>query len=75
MPNGDPDFEKKELPILEKYSLNNIDMITLLNDKLNEIIQWEFGKWNKVHYGNKRIWKRFSKNEFKNLNKDLPFPK
>ncbi|MHC4069727.1 MAG: hypothetical protein ACYS18_10845 [Planctomycetota bacterium] len=53
--------------------LSNIDLMKLLNEKLDEMLSWEFGKWDNVYGGYKRIWKGHRK-DFEKWREGLPYP-
>ncbi|MHC4070104.1 MAG: hypothetical protein ACYS18_07170 [Planctomycetota bacterium] len=57
----------------ETYELSSIDLMKLLNEKLDEMLSWKFGKWDNVYGGYKRIWKGHKK-DFEKWRESLPYP-
>jgi hypothetical protein len=49
-------------------------LLALLDQKLDEILDWELGDWDEVHPGYEREWKIWTKEDFERMLSVLPLP-
>jgi len=58
----------------DNIELDRKSLLALLNHKLDEILDWEFGEWDKIQPGYKKIWKNWNKEDFERMLSILPIP-